>query len=102
MATRQHDLARLVHRSGMQVDQQVGVVLDDHRRHRLGNTGRGAGNNHRVFHIQQASNIGAGLVDQILDFKVMIQAVIHGVNHLLAWRRNAENGHATGSIDHLL
>ncbi|MNW65924.1 hypothetical protein D3C74_443510 [compost metagenome] len=85
----------------MQVHQQVGVVFDDHRRHRLGDTRRGARHDHGIFDIQQIGDVSTGLVNQILDFKIVIQAVVDGVNHLLTRGRYAKNSHTAGSVNYL-
>ncbi|MOA18878.1 hypothetical protein D3C78_1392210 [compost metagenome] len=95
MATRQHDFPRYGNRRRVQIHQQVGVVFDDQCRYRLGDTCRGAGNDHRIFDIQQIGDIGTGLVDQILDFKIVIQAVVNRVNDVLTRCGHAKHGHAT-------
>ena len=95
----QHYLARHPVGMGMQLLQPVGIAAYYDGGHRLGYAGTGAGDHHGVFHAEQAGQVGACLVDQILHLEVVAQAEVDRVDHLLLRGGDAEDGHAPGGVE---
>ena len=100
VALRQHDFV-IFNRGNVQVLQQPVAVFHQHRRYRLGNPRRCAGDNGRPFHIQQFGDVLAGFIHQVFHFKVLVHTGHRGFNHFRARRGNAQRRHAARSINHL-
>ncbi len=100
MAFRQDDLV-VFNRGHVQVFQQPVAVFDQHRRHRLGDARRGAGDDGRAFHVQQLRDVLPGFVDQIFHLEILVHTVHGRLHHFRARGRDAERGHAPGGVNHL-
>ncbi|MNC13810.1 hypothetical protein D3C75_615660 [compost metagenome] len=100
MAFRQHDFV-ILNRGDVQVFQQPVAVFHQHRRHRLGNARRGAGDDGCPFHVQQVSNVLPGFVDQILHLEVLVHAVHRRLHHFRTRGRDAQRRHAARGINDL-
>ena len=100
VALRQDDFV-ILYRRNVQVLQQPVAVFHQHRRHRLGNPCRRAGDHGRPFHVQQPGDVLAGLIHQVFHFKVLVHTGHRGFHHFRARRGDAQRRHPAGSVNNL-